>query len=73
VTTFSVPPLDASQGKDASMLRSEMTPTEEADRLAIGELVDEPTQVLEGREALTPVFDELNRYVDWTETRASHP
>jgi hypothetical protein len=43
VTTFSVPTLDTSQGKDASMLRSEMTPTEEADRLAMRELVDEPT------------------------------
>jgi SnoaL-like domain len=73
----------------------EITPTEQADRLAIRELVDayahcadrrdaegqkslftknthfvvymdgqgsEPTQVLDGREALTPVFDDLNRY-----------
>jgi ketosteroid isomerase-like protein len=73
----------------------EMTPTEQADRVAIRELVDayarcadrrdaegqkalftedthfvvymdghgsEPTQVLDGREALTPVFDDLNRY-----------
>ena len=72
-----------------------LTPTEQADRLAIRELVDayahcadrrdaerqkslftadthfvvymdgqgtEPTQVLEGREALTPVFDALNNY-----------
>jgi ketosteroid isomerase-like protein len=74
---------------------TEVTPTEQADRLAIRELVDayahcadrrdapgqkslftedthflvymdgegsEPTQVLDGREALTPVFDDLNRY-----------
>jgi ketosteroid isomerase-like protein len=74
---------------------AEITPGEQADRLAIRELVDayahcadrrdadgqkslftddshfvvymdgqgsEPTQVLEGREALTPVFDDLNRY-----------
>jgi SnoaL-like domain len=74
---------------------TEITPTEQADRLAIRELVDayahcadrrdaggqkslftedshfvvymdgqgsEPTQVLDGREALTPVFDDLNRY-----------
>jgi hypothetical protein len=74
---------------------TELTPTEQADRLAIRELVDayahcadrrdaagqkslftedtrfvvymdgqgsEPTQVLDGREALTPVFDDLNRY-----------
>jgi ketosteroid isomerase-like protein len=74
---------------------AEITPTEQADRLAIRELVDayahcadrrdaegqkslftedthfvvymdgqdsEPTQVLDGREALTPVFDDLNRY-----------
>jgi ketosteroid isomerase-like protein len=74
---------------------AEITPTEQADRLAIRELVDayahcadrrdadgqkslftedthfvvymdgqgsEPTQVLDGREALTPVFDALNRY-----------
>ncbi len=73
----------------------EITPTEQADRLAIRGLVDayahcadrrdaegqkslftagtqfvvfmdgqgsEPTQVLDGREALTPVFDDLNRY-----------
>ena len=73
----------------------EITPTEQADRLAIRELVDayahcadrrdaegqkslftddthfvvymngqgsEPTQALDGREALTPVFDDLNRY-----------
>ena len=70
-------------------------PTEQADRVAIRELVDayahcadrrdadgqkslftedthfvvymegqgsEPTQILDGREALTPVFDDLNRY-----------
>jgi hypothetical protein len=74
---------------------AEIKPTEQADRLAIRELVDayahcadrrdadgqkslfaedtrfvvymdgqgsEPTQVLDGREALTPVFDDLNRY-----------
>src|ERR1700720_692715 len=74
---------------------AEITPAEQADRLAIRELVDayahcadrrdadgqkslftedthfvvymggqgsEPTQVLDGREALTPVFDDLNRY-----------
>jgi ketosteroid isomerase-like protein len=74
---------------------TEITPTEQADRLAIRELVDayahcadrrdadgqkslftedthfvvymdgqgsQPTQVLDGREALTPVFDDLNRY-----------
>jgi ketosteroid isomerase-like protein len=74
---------------------TEITPTEQADRLAIRELVDayahcadrrdadgqkslftedthfvvymdgqgsEPTQVLDGREMLTPVFDDLNRY-----------
>jgi ketosteroid isomerase-like protein len=72
-----------------------INPTEQADRLAIRELVDayahcadrrdaegqkslftedahfvvymggqgsEPTQVLDGREALTPVFEDLNRY-----------
>jgi ketosteroid isomerase-like protein len=77
------------------MIRSEITATEIADRLAIRELVDayahcadrrdaegqkslfaedthfvvymagqgsEPTQVLDGREALTPVFNDLNRY-----------
>ncbi len=77
------------------MIHAEITPTEEADRLAIRELVDayahcadrrdaegqkslftedthfvvymggqgsEPTQVLDGREALTPLFDDLNRY-----------
>ena len=75
--------------------RTEITPTEQADRLAIRELVDayahcadrrdpdgqkslftddthfvvymngqgsEPTQVLDGREALTPVFADLGRY-----------
>jgi SnoaL-like domain len=74
---------------------AEITPTEQADRLAIRELVDayahcadrrlaeeqkslftedahfvvymngqgsEPTQVLDGREALMPVFEDLNRY-----------
>ena len=74
---------------------TEITPVEQADRLAIRKLVDayahcadrrdadgqkslftedthfvvymdgqgsEPTQVLDGREALTPVFDDLNRY-----------
>jgi ketosteroid isomerase-like protein len=74
---------------------TEITPAEQADRLAIRELVDayahcadrrdaegqkalftddtrfvvymdgqgsEPTQVLDGREALTPVFEDLNRY-----------
>jgi len=74
---------------------TEITPTEQADRLAVRELVDayahcadrrdadgqkslftedthfvvymdgqgsEPTQMLDGREALTPVFDDLNRY-----------
>jgi ketosteroid isomerase-like protein len=77
------------------MIHSEITATEQADRLAIRELVgayarcadrrdaegqkslftedthfvvymegdgSEPTQVLDGREALTPVFDDLNRY-----------
>ena len=75
--------------------RSELTPTEAADRLALRELFDayahcadrrdvegqkalftddtrfavymdgegtQPTYVLEGREALTPAFDDLNRY-----------
>ena len=74
---------------------TEITPSEQADRLAIRELVDRyahcadrrdaegqksiftedthfvvymdgqgsaPTQELDGREALTPVFDDLNRY-----------
>jgi ketosteroid isomerase-like protein len=74
---------------------TEITPTEQADRLSIRELVDayahcadrrdadgqkslftedthfvvymdgqgsEPTQTLDGRQALTPVFDDLNRY-----------
>jgi ketosteroid isomerase-like protein len=74
---------------------TEITPAEQADRLAIRELVDayahcadrrdaegqkslftddthfvvymdgqgsDPTQVLDGRDALTPVFDDLNRY-----------
>ena len=77
------------------MINSEITATEQADRLAIRELVDayahcadtrdadgqkalftddthfvvymdgqasEPTQVLDGRDALAPVFDDLNRY-----------
>jgi ketosteroid isomerase-like protein len=77
------------------MIHTEITPTEQADRVAIRELVDayarcadrrdangqkslftedthfvvymegqgsDPTQVLDGREALTPVFDDLNRY-----------
>src|SRR6201997_3677563 len=77
------------------MATTEITATEQADRLAIRELVDayahcadrrdadgqkalftedtrfvvymagegsEPTQVLDGREALTPVFADLNRY-----------
>ena len=76
-------------------LIAEITPIEQADRLAIRELIDtyahcadrrdangqkalftedthfvvymdgqdtEPTQALDGREALTPVFDDLNRY-----------
>ena len=77
------------------VIRTEITPPEQADRLAIRELVDayahcadrrdaegqkalftedthfvvymegqgsEPTYALDGREALTPVFDDLNRY-----------
>jgi hypothetical protein len=77
------------------MIHEQISPSEQADRLAIRELVDayaqcadrrdaegqkalftedtrfvvhmdgqgsEPTQVLVGREALTPVFDDLNRY-----------
>src|SRR3984893_15300663 len=77
------------------MIHTDITPSEQADRLAIRELFDayahcadrrdadgqkalftddthfvvymdgqgsEPTQVLHGREALTPVFDDLNRY-----------
>jgi hypothetical protein len=77
------------------MIHAQITAAEEADRLAIRELVDayahcadrrdaegqkslftadthfvvymdgqgsEPTQALDGREALTPVFDDLNRY-----------
>ena len=77
------------------MIHTELTLAEQADRLAIRELVDAyahcadrrlaeeqkslftpdthfvvymdgegstPTQVLDGREALTPVFDDLNRY-----------
>ena len=76
------------------MIHTEITPTEQADRLAIRELVDayahcadrrlaeeqkslftedthfvvymngqgsEPTQVLDGRESLSPVFEDLNR------------
>jgi hypothetical protein len=77
------------------MIQTEITPAEQADRLAIRELIDayahcadrrdaegqkslftadthfavymdgqgsKATQVLDGREALTPVFDDLNRY-----------
>jgi ketosteroid isomerase-like protein len=77
------------------MTMTGITPTEQADRMAIRDLVDayahcadrrdaegqkslftedthfvvymdgqdsEPNQVLDGREALTPVFDDLNRY-----------
>jgi SnoaL-like domain len=77
------------------MIHSEITATEETDRLAIRELVDayahcadrrdakgqkslftedthfvvymdgqgsDATQALDGRESLTPVFDDLNRY-----------
>jgi hypothetical protein len=77
------------------MIHSEISPGEQADRLAIRELVDayaqcadrrlaeeqkalftqdthfvvymggqgtEPTQVIDGREGLTPVFQDLNRY-----------
>jgi hypothetical protein len=77
------------------MIHAQITAAEEAERLAIRELVDayahcadrrdaegqkslftadthfvvymdgqgsEPTQALDGREALTPVFDDLNRY-----------
>ena len=77
------------------MTTIEITPTEQADRLAIRELLDayahcadrrdaegqmalftedthfvvymdgqgsEPTQVLDGRGALAPVFEDLNRY-----------
>jgi hypothetical protein len=77
------------------MIHTEITATEEADRLAIRELVDayarcadrrdadgqkalftegtrfvvymdgegsDPTQELNGRESLAPVFDDLNRY-----------
>jgi len=77
------------------MLHTEITLTEQADHLAIRELIDayahcadrrdaegqkslfaedthfvvymegqgsEPTLLLDGREALTPVFDDLNRY-----------
>jgi hypothetical protein len=77
------------------MIHTEITPAEQADRLAIRELFDafahcadrrdaegqkslftedthfvvymdgqgsEPTQILDGRAALTPVFDDLNRY-----------
>jgi hypothetical protein len=78
-----------------AMIHTEITAGEQADRLAIRELLDayahcadtrdaegqkslftedthfvvymdgqgsEPTQVLDGREALTPVFKDLNRY-----------
>jgi hypothetical protein len=77
------------------MIHTEISPSEQADRLAIRELIDayarcadrrdaggqkalftedtrfvvymdgqgsEPTQLLDGREALTPVFDDLRRY-----------
>ena len=77
------------------MIHAETSPSEQADRLSIRELIDayahcadrrnaegqkalftegthfvvymdgqgsEPTQALDGREALTPVFDDLNRY-----------
>ena len=77
------------------MIHTEISPSEQADRLAIRELIDAyahcadrrdadgqkalftddthfvvymdgqgsaPNQVLAGREALTPVFDDLNRY-----------
>jgi hypothetical protein len=77
------------------VVHAEINPAEQADRLAIRELIDayahcadrrdadgqkalftfdtrfvvymegqgsEPTQVLSGREALSPVFDDLNRY-----------
>jgi hypothetical protein len=77
------------------MIHTEITPAQQADRLAIRELIDayahcadrrdaeaqkslftedthfvvymdgqgsDPTQVLDGREALTPVFADLNRY-----------
>jgi hypothetical protein len=77
------------------MIHTEISPGEQADRLAIRELIDayahcadrrdadgqkalftqdthfvvylegqgsDPSQVLDGREALTPVFDDLNRY-----------
>ena len=77
------------------MIHTEISPREQADRLAIRELIDAyahcadrrdadgqkalftqdtrfvvymdgqdsaPTQVLHGREALTPVFDDLSRY-----------
>ena len=77
------------------MIHTQISPSEQADRLAIRELIDryahcadrrdadgqkalfteatrfvvymdgegsDPTQVLDGREALTPVFDDLNRY-----------
>jgi hypothetical protein len=77
------------------MIHTEISPAEQADRLAIRELIDayahcadrrlaeeqkslftedthfvvymngqgsEPTQVIDGREGLTPVFEDLNRY-----------
>jgi SnoaL-like domain len=77
------------------MIHTEISPAEQADRLAIRELVDayahcadrrlaeeqkalfsqdthfvvymngqgsEPTQVIDGRDGLTPVFQDLNRY-----------
>jgi hypothetical protein len=82
-------------GKSESVAHAEINLVEQADRLAIRELIDayahcadrrdadgqkalftadthfvvymegqgsEPTQVLDGREALTPVFDDLRRY-----------
>jgi len=52
-------------------VHSELTPSEVAARLAIRALFDayahcadrrQPTYVLDGRDALTPVFADLNRY-----------
>jgi hypothetical protein len=40
------------------VIHTEATPTEQADMDGQG---TEPTQVPDGREALTPVFDDLNR------------
>jgi hypothetical protein len=45
------------------MAHAEITPTEQADRLAIRELIDAYAQCADTRDA----------YVAWTETRASHP